>query len=127
MEQLAAAVALAVEIDFFESAVGIEGHAGVEEEVSVVDGVHAAVGEEAFDVLLQLVADAEGVVQLAHELGLLGGELEGVCRVEGGEEGVGHLVSDTARRGRVPCLYTAARGGPASAIRDGAGSSGLRA
>ena len=92
MQQLAAAVALAVEIDFLESAVGIEGHAGVEEEVTVVDGVHAAVGEEAFDVLLQLVADAEGVVELAHQLGLLGGEVVGVCGVEGGEEGVGHLI-----------------------------------
>ena len=42
--------------------------------------------------LVQLLADAERVVQLVHEVGLLGSELVGLLRVDGGEVAALHLV-----------------------------------
>ena len=42
--------------------------------------------------LVELLADAEGVVQLLHEQLLLGCQLVGCCRVDGGEMAALHLV-----------------------------------
>ena len=42
--------------------------------------------------LVQLLADAERVVQLVHEVGLFGSELVGLLRVDGGEVAALHLV-----------------------------------
>ena len=48
--------------------------------------------EQGAYVLVQLLADAERVVQLVHEVGLFGSELVGLLRVDGGEVAALHLV-----------------------------------
>ena len=64
----------------------------MKEQVAVADGIHAAVAEEAADVLLQLLGDAEGVVQTFHQVFLFGCKLVRMLRVNGGEKGVEHRV-----------------------------------
>ena len=64
----------------------------MEEQVGVVDGIHTAVGENGADVLVELLGDAEGVVELLHEQGLLVGESVRGCGVDGGEVAGAHLV-----------------------------------
>ena len=88
LHEFASLVCLAVNFDLPQTAVGIEGNGGVEEEVAVADQVHRAMTEEAADVLLQLLADAEGVVESFHQVLLFGRQPVWVARVEGGEVGV---------------------------------------
>ena len=92
MHQIASLIACAVEHYLPQTAVGIEGDGGMVEQVAVADGVHGAMTEEATDVLLQLLGDAEGVVQALHQVFLLGCQLVGMLGVNGGEKGVEHRV-----------------------------------
>ena len=92
VEQLASAILAAIDRHVLQRAVGIERHGGVEEEVGIVDAIHAAVAEEAGYVAFEPRADGEGVVELGHQLLFLGGEGVGVGGVDGGEVGVGHRI-----------------------------------
>ena len=64
----------------------------MEQQVLITDAVHATVGEQHLDMFLEFFADTERMVQTLHELVLLGGELVGIGRVNGGEMTRFHLV-----------------------------------
>ena len=48
--------------------------------------------EQALDMFLQFVANAERMVQLLDQFCLLRCELEGMSGIQGGEERIGHLI-----------------------------------
>ncbi len=122
---LAAVTAAGEDLDLLERTVVVEGDGGVEEEVGVGHGVHAAVREKRADVLVKLLGDAEGVVELVHE-GLflrsqetgVRSQVTGVRRQEtgvgrqGGEVAALHLVvasvDGTDATGQVDMLQQAA-------------------
>ena len=91
-EVLARKTLARIDLDLLERAIVVERNGCVEQQVRVADGVHATMRQERADVLVQLLADAERVVQLAYQVGLLRGELIWVGRVDGGEVAALHLV-----------------------------------
>ena len=92
LHEVDAFVGVAVDVDFFECAVGVERYGGMVHEVGVGYGVHAAVGEQALYVALEFVAGEEGVFEFCHECFFLFCECAWVVALDGGEEGVEHVV-----------------------------------
>ena len=70
----------------------VERHRGVEQEIFVVDAVHAAVTQHFAHVVLQVLADKERMLEALHEVFFLGREAIGVGGVDGGEEGVAERI-----------------------------------
>ena len=64
----------------------------MEQQVRVADAVHTAVGEQRADMLVQLLTDAEGVVQFLHQQFFLGRQCVGGRWVDGGEIATLHLI-----------------------------------
>ena len=83
---------LAADGDLLERAVGIERDGGMIEETVVADEEQPAMLIEATEMLLELLAGCERVVELRHKLLLLGAETIGVGRVDGREERVAERV-----------------------------------
>ena len=93
MHQILAGKALArINLNLLQRAIIVKRYGGMEQQVAVADGVHTAVRQQRVDMLVQLLADAERVVQLLHQVGLLGGKLVGVLGIDGGEVAALHLV-----------------------------------
>ena len=76
VHQILARIAFASQLHLLHGAVLVEGNGGVEKQVAVAYLVHAAMLEEAADMLLQFVAHAKRVAQLVHQVGLLSRKLE---------------------------------------------------
>ena len=87
-----ALVRLAVDVDFFERAVSIERHAGVEEQVAVVNLVQASRFQEELHVAAELLASGERSDKALHHVLFGKREGVGVLRVDGREHLVGELV-----------------------------------
>ena len=100
VHEFAAGTLPAHQFHLLQRAVLVEGNGSVEQEVAVADVVHAAMGKDALDVLLQLVGHAEGVLQFAQHVLLLGCKFVGVAPIHGGEQGVaqGILLAVHAER-----------------------------
>jgi len=64
----------------------------VEEEIGIADGIHATMREHGAHVFLEFLADAERVMELLHQIGLLRGEGVGIGRIDSGEVATLHLV-----------------------------------
>ena len=91
-EVLATETLTFVELHFLQGTVVVEWYGGMEQQVLITDAVHATVRKQHLDVFLEFLADTERMVQTLHELMLLGGELVGIGRVNGGEMARLHLV-----------------------------------
>ena len=81
---------LALVVHGAEGAVGVHGHAGVEEDDVVVDEVGRAALVEEVHVAAELLGRGHGVDETVHDLLLLGGERVGVGGVDGGEVAGAH-------------------------------------
>ena len=81
-------------------AVGVQRHAGVEQQAAVVHLVEAAGLQEETHVALQLLAARERLLQALHDLFLLGREAVGVVRVHRGEHRVGERVLHAVQHDR---------------------------
>lgn len=57
----------------------------MEEQVGIVHPVHASVGKQALDMLTELVAHTERVMELFYKLRLLCRQAVGIFRIDGGE------------------------------------------
>ena len=59
---------------FFQSAIFVEGYGGMKEQVVITDGIHTAMLKHQPDMLMQLFADTERVVEFSHQRLLFKGE-----------------------------------------------------
>ena len=76
-----------------KAALRVHGHSAVVEQIAVFNMVHAALGIQKFNVLLQSFALPEGLHQLAQHQLFVRVQLCGVCRVYRGEGGVPQRIA----------------------------------
>ena len=81
-----------INLHLLQGAVGVEGNRGVIEQVVVANAIHAAMRKQHADMLVELLAHRETMVKLIHQFDLLGRELVGVLRVDGGEMAARHGI-----------------------------------
>ena len=84
-----------VEFYLLQGSVRIYGYGSVEEQVVVIDGVHATVCQDGAHVALQFLTVYERRVQVLQDVFLFGCQLVWVFGIDGGEVAGSHLVLHT--------------------------------
>ena len=74
-----------IDFNFTQGSVFVEWNGRMEEQVAVVDGVHAPVSENVSDVFAQLLTHHERMVKLLHEDGFFLGQAIRVVGIDSGE------------------------------------------
>ena len=96
IEERATLVDGAEHINFLERAIGVQRHAGVEEQVAIINSVETAHVEHEVHVALELFATDERLRERFHDRLFFGRELVGIGPIDRGEHGVGDGVFNAA-------------------------------